>query len=264
MSLNSFLGFVFAIGLFVGAIVLSTDNYAIFINLGGLAIVIGGTLAATFLGQEARYVLLALRGVLSIFGVHRTGRNILNQEVGRIIKWGYLAQQQGVVALEAEVKKVEDDPFLAFAVEQLLSDYSGDEIRENLRLVADTTFERNMVPANILRNMGGTAPAFGMIGTLVGLVIMLDDMGEDPTQLGKGLAVALTTTLYGVMIARLVLIPAANKLTQRNEILRFRHDLIAEGISMLADRRNPRYIQDRMNSFLDPAIRFDLDRQMKR
>ncbi len=264
MSLNSFLGFVFAIGLFVGAIVLSTDNYAIFVNLGGLAIVIGGTLAATFLGQEARYVLLALRGIVSIFGVHRAGRNILNQEVGRIIKWGYLAQQKGVVALEAEAKKVRDDPFLAFAVEQLLTDYSGEEIRENLRLVADTTFERNMVPANILRNMGATAPAFGMIGTLIGLVIMLDDMGEDPTQLGKGLAVALTTTLYGVMMARLMLVPAANKLTQRNEILRFRHDLIAEGISMLADRRNPRYIQDRMNSFLDPAIRFDLDRQMKR
>ncbi|MBP5857214.1 MotA/TolQ/ExbB proton channel family protein [Marivibrio halodurans] len=264
MSMNSLLGFLIAIALFIGAIVFSTDNYLIFLSFESLLIVVGGTLAATFLGQEARYVLLALRGALSIFKPYRMGRNILNQEVGRIIKWGYLAQQKGVVALDQEAKKVEGDEFLAFAVEQLLSGYSGDEIRENLSLVAETTFERNMVPAGILRNMGGTAPAFGMIGTLVGLIIMLDDMGSDPTQLGKGLAVALNTTLYGVIIARMMFIPAANKLTQRNQILRFRHELITEGIAMLADRKNPRYIQDRMNSFLDPAIRFDIDRQIKK
>lgn len=263
MSINSFLGFLVAIGLFIGAIAFSTDNFVIFLSFESLLMVVGGTLAATFLGQEARYVFLALKGSLSIFKVYRMGRNILNQEVGRIIKWGYLAQQKGVVALDQEAKKVEGDEFLAFAIEQLLSGYSGDEIRENLSLVAETTFERSMVPANILRNMGGTAPAFGMIGTLVGLIIMLDDMGSDPTQLGKGLAVALNTTLYGVIIARMVFIPAANKLTQRNQIMRFRHELISEGICMLADRKNPRYIQDRMNSFLDPAIRFDIDRQIK-
>lgn len=263
MSINTFFGFIFAFGLFIGAVVFSTDNYAIFLSVESLLIVVGGTLAASFLGQEARYVLLALKGILSIFGVHRVGRNILNQEVGRIIRWGYLAQQRGVVALDAESKKVEGDEFLAFAVELLLSGYTGDEVRENLENVADTTYERNMVPANILRGMGGTAPAFGMIGTLVGLIIMLDDMGADPTQLGKGLAVALNTTLYGVIIARMVLIPAANKLTQRQQIQRFRHELITEGIAMLADRKNPRYIQDRMNSYLDPAIRFDIDRQIK-
>ncbi|MCR9220636.1 MAG: MotA/TolQ/ExbB proton channel family protein [Alphaproteobacteria bacterium] len=263
MSINSFVGFLAGIGLFVGAVLISTDNYFIFLSIESLLIVVGGTLAATCLGQEWRYVLLALRGALSIFSVYRMGRNILNQEVHRIIKWGYLAQQKGLVALDGEAKKVEGDEFLSFAVEQLLSGYTGDEIRENLSLVAETTFERNMVPANILRSMGGTAPAFGMIGTLIGLIIMLDDMGSDPTQLGKGLAVALNTTLYGVIIARMMFIPAANKLTQRNQILRFRHELLAEGICMLADRKNPRYIQDRMNSFLDPAIRFDMDRQMK-
>lgn len=263
MSWNSFFGFITAIALFIGAIAISTDNFLIFLSFESLLMVVGGTLAATFLGQEARYVVLALKGALSIFKPYKMGRGILNEEVKRVISWGYLAQQKGIVALDGEAKKVEGDEFLAFAVEQLLSGYSGDEIRENLSLVAETTFERNMVPANILRSMGGTAPAFGMIGTLVGLIIMLDDMGSDPTQLGKGLAVALNTTLYGVIFARMMFIPAANKLTQRNQILRFRHELIAEGICMLADRKNPRYIQDRMNSFLDPAIRFDIDRQMK-
>jgi len=115
--------------------------------------------------------------------------------------------------------------------------------------------------------MASAAPAFGMIGTLVGLIIMLD--GLDPgkgnlAQLGQGLAVALNTTLYGILLSRLILLPAAAKLQQRQEIMRFRNELMAEGLALLSDRTSPRLIQDRMNSFLDPAIRFDIDRQLKR
>ena len=151
-----------------------------------------------------------------------------------------------------------------FGVELLITGYEGSDVRATLENVNDRTFERNMVPVNILRSMGSTAPAFGMIGTLVGLIVMLDAMGGDPTQLGPGLAVALNTTLYGVLFARMILIPAANKLQQREEILRFRHEMVIEGFALLAEKRSPRYIQDRVNSFLDPAIRFNIDQQMKR
>jgi len=82
--------------------------------------------------------------------------------------------------------------------------------------------------------------------------------------LGAGLAVALLTTLYGVVFARMIFLPAANKIQQREEIVRFRNYLVAEGLSLLADRKSPRYIQDRMNSFLDPAIHYNLDKMMKR
>ncbi len=263
MSINTFIAFLLCVSLFVGAITFSTDNYMIFFSFSSFLMVVGGTLAATFLGQEARYVLLACGGIMSMFSVQRVGRSILNQEVGRIIRWGYLAQQRGVVALDGELKKVENDPFLSFGLELVLSGYKGGEVRANLDNVADRTFEREMVPANICRNMASTAPAFGMIGTLVGLIIMLDDMGSDPTQLGRGLAVALNTTLYGVIMARFILLPAANKMTQRQEINRFRHDLLTEGLALLSDRKNPRFIQDRMNSYLDPTIRFDIDRQLR-
>jgi len=111
--------------------------------------------------------------------------------------------------------------------------------------------------------MAAASPAFGMIGTLIGLIIMLGKMGEDPSALGPGLAVALLTTLYGVLFARLVFMPAAAKILQREQILRFRNYLVAEGLSLLADRKSPRFIQDKMNSFLDPAIHFSIDK-MKR
>ncbi|MFT6582979.1 MAG: chemotaxis protein MotA [Alphaproteobacteria bacterium] len=188
----------------------------------------------------------------------------MNQEVGRIIRWGYLVQEQGFLPLEDEIKKVSSDPFLVFGVELLITGYDGKDVRETLENLNDRTFERNMVPVNILRSMGSTAPAFGMIGTLVGLIVMLDAMGGDPTQLGPGLAVALNTTPYGVLFARMILIPAANKIQQREEILRFRHEMVIEGFSLVAEKRSPRFIQDRMNSFLDPSIRFNIDQQMKR
>lgn len=257
------LGFLAGFGLFVGSIALATSKWAVFFSFSSLLLVVGGTIAATFFGQEARYVILALKGMFSIFIPHRIHRNVLNQEVGRIIRWGYLVKEKGFLPLEDEIKKVSSDPFLVFGVELLITGYNGDDVRATLQNVADNTFERNMVQVNILRSMGGTAPAFGMIGTLIGLIVMLDSMGSDPSALGAGLAVALNTTLYGILMARMFFVPAANKLQQRQEILRFRHELVVEGMALLAEKRSPRFIQDRMNSFLDPTIRFNIDQQMK-
>jgi len=145
----------------------------------------------------------------------------------------------------------------------VVSGYNGDEIRQILQNTVETTFQRSVINAAILRSMGNTAPAFGMIGTLVGLIIMLDSMGTDPSKLGPGMSVALITTLYGVLVARLVFLPAASKLQQREEIVQFRNYLVAEGIALLAERKSPRYIQDKMNSFLDPSIHFNIDKHLK-
>ena len=132
-----------------------------------------------------------------------------------------------------------------------------------LMAAAEGKFQRTMVLSDILKNMAATAPAFGMIGTLVGLIIMLQTLGGDPAGLGPGLAVALLTTLYGVLMARLVFMPAASKVEQRAGIQRFRDYLVTEGFAMLADHKSPRYIQDKMNSFLDPTIHYSIDKNKK-
>ncbi|MCW9039910.1 MAG: MotA/TolQ/ExbB proton channel family protein, partial [Rhodospirillales bacterium] len=174
-------------------------------------------------------------------------------------------QRSGLPALEQESKKAaKADKFMGFGIEMVVSGYTGKEVRDILVNSIETAFVRNTVPADILRSMGSVCPAFGMIGTLVGLIIMLDNMGEDPSKLGPGLALALVTTLYGVLFARLVFLPAAAKIQQREEIVRFRNYLVAEGLEMLAERKSPRYIQDRMNSFLDPAIHYNIDKARKR
>lgn len=264
MSLTTLVGLLAAFGLFIGSVLMSTDNFLIFLSLSSLLMVVGGTLSATFISYEPRYVMLSLKLIWRILFSPKVGRNVLKSEVGRIIRWAYTVQKNGPPALEAEAKKaVRGDKFLKFGVDMVISGYTGEEVREILTNAIESTFGRNTVQVDILRSMGGAAPAFGMIGTLVGLIIMLDNLGGDPTQLGAGLAVALLTTLYGVMFARMIFIPAATKIQQREEIVRFRNYLIAEGLSLLADKKNPRYIADRMNSFLDPAIHFNIDK-MKR
>ncbi|MEQ8347589.1 MAG: MotA/TolQ/ExbB proton channel family protein [Sneathiellaceae bacterium] len=262
MSISTLIGVLVGFGLFLGAIAISTDNYIVFLSVPSLVIVLGGTLAAAFISFEARYVMQALRALGEIFKAPSMRRNMLNAEVGRVIRWGYLAQRGGVVALESEINK-DDDPFLRFGLELIVTGYDGNDVLEILENSAYQAFQRRVVISNILRSMGSTSPAFGMIGTLVGLIVMLATLGDDPSKLGPGLAIALITTLYGVLAARLVFMPTSAKIAQREDIQRFRNHLMAVGMAMLADKRNPRYIQDRMNSFLDPDLHYDIDRQMK-
>ncbi len=265
MSFNTFVVALVGIGLFAAAIALSTDNFMVFVSGAGFILVVGGTLAATFISYEFRYVIKALGAIAGTFAIDRMGRTRLNAEVGRVIRWAYLVQREGIVSLDAEVKKTPgwDGGFLRFGVELITTGYSGEEVKTILANVIESTFDRNMVSAAILRNMSVAAPAFGMVGTLIGLIIMLDKMGGDPGAIGVGLAVALVTTLYGIILARLIFAPAASKIQQREEIFRFRNYMIAEGLGMLADETSPRKIQDHMNSYLDPTIRYDIDRQLK-
>jgi len=264
MSISTILGVVLALGLFVGAVATQTDNYIIFANLPSFVTVIGCTFASTFISYEPRYVLLSLKLIWRILFSPKVGRNVLKNEVGRVIKWAYTVQKNGIPALEQEaMKSTRGDRFLRFGVEMVISGYTGEEVRQIMVNTIETTFDRNTVQVEILKNMGATAPAFGMIGTLVGLIIMLDNMGGDPSSLGKGLAVALLTTLYGVLFARIIFLPAATKIEQREQIVRFRNYLVTEGLVLLADKKSPRYIQDKMNSYLDPSIHFNIDK-MKR
>lgn len=264
MSLGTIISFVASIAIFLLAVTFATDNYLMFFSASSILMVLGGTLAATFVSYEARYVWLSLKLCVRVFYSAAVGRNILKSEVGRVIRWAYIVQKSGLPALEREARNaVRRDRFLRFGIDMVVSDYSGDEVREILHNSIETTYGRNTVQVNILRSMGSISPAFGMIGTLIGLIIMLDQMAQDPSLLGRGLALALVTTLYGILFARLLFLPVASKVLQREQIVRFRNYLVAEGLALIADRRSPRYIQDKMNSYLDPAIHFNIDKMRR-
>ena len=267
MSIGTLIGAIVGILLILGAIFEEAhgkgfgEALLMYVHLGGLAIVLGGTLASTFICYEARYVLIAIKQAFRIYSAPPIGRGLLKAEVGRVIRWGYTVQKSGLPALEQEAKKLKNaDRFLSFGLDMVIAGYSGEDVRHILTTTIETTFGRNMVPASILKTMGGIGPAFGMVGTLLGMIMMMADMGGDPSNLGGSLSTALTATLYGVLSARLLWFPAAEKIKQREEIVRFRNYLVAEGLVLLAERKSPRFIQDKMNSFLDPAIHFNIDK----
>lgn len=265
MSLPTIIGFSISLLLLIGSILELTTNFKIFLHLSGILMVIGGTLAATLVAYEARYVKMSLGKLKAVFNSPKMTRDMLTNEVARIIRWAYLLQKSGIQALESDAKTIKgQDAFLGYGISLVVSGYTGPEVRQMLENQIETTFQRNTVPVEILKYMASNAPAFGMMATLIGLVVMLDNMGTDPSKLGAGMAVGLLGTLYGVLFARLAIMPAAEKTHQREAIVRFRNLLVAEGLALLAERRSPRFIQDGMNSFLDPSIHFDIDKAPKK
>ena len=130
MSIGTILGFVSGIGLFIGAVLAETSDFAVFISLSSIIMVVGGASAAAFISYEARYVILALKGIINVISSPTVSRNLLKSEVGRVIKWGYAVQKSGLPAIEAEATKLKKtDPFLAFGIDIVVSGYSGEEVR---------------------------------------------------------------------------------------------------------------------------------------
>lgn len=264
MSLASLFGALFGIGLLVYAVLHATSDVSTFFSLTEFLIVVGGTVAAAYMSFHHRYVNIAFKAVWWMLKKPKATREALNVEIMRLIKWSYLVQKKGLPALEGEIRNVKtDDPLIKFCLMLVTSNHAPQELRNMMETAIEAEFERSMAPVTVLRSMGANLPTFGMIGTLVGMVVMLQNFSADMASVGRGMSMAMLATLYGVVFARLVCYPAAFKLEQKMEIERFRNYMIAEGLLMLAEKKGPRYMQDRLNSFLDPDIHFDMDRQVK-
>lgn len=268
MSLPSLLGVIFGLFLIVSAVALATNNPLIYLDIPALFIVLGGSIAAAFMGFHSADVITAFNAIGWMFKKPKSTREGLNTEIGRLIKWAYLVQQKGVNALENEIKNVPvNDPVVKYCLELVITNHAPADLRNMMLTAVESEFDNKTTPVQVLKNMGASAPAFGMIGTLVGMVAMLDQMGSSPDNMvgtiGVGMSLALIATLYGVVLARMVFLPAANKLLQKEETERFRNVMVVEGLAMLADKKSPRYMQDRLNSFLEPVNHFDIDRQLR-
>lgn len=264
MSIATVAGTIFGFALVFGAIAHGTENYWSFLSLEGFLIVVGGTIANAFMSYQAIYVMRAFEAIWHMVKKPQATREGLNHEIMRLIKWAYLVHAKGLAGLEGEIGTKIKEPMLRYGVDLVITGYQPDIIRRMMNTAVEAEFERAITPVSILRNMAATAPAFGMVGTLVGMVIMLQGIKGDMSQIGNGLAVALLATLYGIISARLICLPAADKLMQKEEIMRFRNYMMTEGLVLLAERQAPRYMQDRLNSFLDPSIHFNLDEQLKK
>lgn len=266
MSKSSLIGIILGWGIVLITIRIATDNVLMFWDLGSFLLVIIGPYFSMLMAYPASDVNAANKKWLSVFKNNKIDAVSYKDEVGRFVRWAYITQKNGLQGLENDAMSSvgEDDPFLKYGVDLVISGYTGNEVREILKESAFSSYQREGKPAEILTNIGAYAPAFGMAGTLIGLVVMLANMGADPAAIGTGMAVALITTFYGVMSARLIYLPAGIKLGVRADDILFRNLLVTESLVLLAERKSPRYIQDKLNAFLDPSQHFLIDRDMQR
>lgn len=259
ISVPTILGFISGFGLFVLAIVTNTDNYLMFLSFSSFIMVIGGTLASAMVSFSGSYVIRAFKELVSVIVPQNINPVSLYHDVALLIQWSKVLQKSDIRELEKLIGQSQiEDQFMKYATNILVSGYDSEELRPMLTDAIETRYERNMVITYILKTMGNYAPAFGMIGTLVGLIIMLDNLGANPDSIGKGMALALMTTLYGVLFSQLILKPGAEKTREKQQILRYRDFMVMEGLIMLNDRKSAIAVQDRLNSFLDPKYHFDI------
>jgi chemotaxis protein MotA len=246
-------GCIVAAMVIIGAIMIGTHSYLSFFSLEGLLIVVGGSIVASYMSFHSSDVKKALNSIGHMFHEPLSAHENLHQDMQTVISWARIVQSKGMRGLEEEVGEI-TDPFINYSLNIVVSNYSANDVRVMMETAADAYYERDTIPAQILGAMAGHAPAFGMVGTLVGMIIMLCNFDNDMTGMGAGLAVAFLSTLYGVVTARMVFIPAASKVMQQQDNVRFRNHLLTEGMVMLVDGKSPHHIHDRLNSFLRPEI----------
>ena len=265
MSTGTIIGFLAGVGLFVYAIISGQDSSPppypwVFLLPNSLLMVLGGTIAATFIAFKDNYVIQAFKEMVKIFKHLDINSKTIYNDVGKIIGWAEIVKKGGIRELQKKFNVDENkNPVIKYSMEMVLDGGKSENISRLTEDFIDTTYDRKMHVVTILDTMAQFAPAFGMIGTLVGLVIMLSNMSSgDPTAIGGGMAIALITTLHGVLFANLFFKPAARKLEQQYSIIKYRDMVLLEGISMLPNKPHPYTVQDHLNRYLDSSNHFDI------
>lgn len=251
MDLASFIGIISGLTLIISAIFLGGDVYN-FINIPGLMIVFGGTLATTLITFQFRDVFAAFKAAYFVFTKEKEDPN---QAVATMIKLSRVSRRQGLLKL-ANIKT--RSSFLKKAC-GLLADGSSEEvIRAALTTEIQSLQMRHFIVQDVFRKMGIYAPAFGMLGTLIGLVQMLSRL-QDPAHIGPAMATALLTTFYGSFLSTLFFLPVAGKLKSRTITEIMSLEIMREGAISIINNNNPIIIYEKLSSFISLRLRQPLE-----
>jgi chemotaxis protein MotA len=247
MDLSTLIGIVVGFGLIIGSILLN-GSLSAFWDVPSFLIVIGGTLATTFIMERMERVLGAFKVASHAF-VNR-GRDV-SETVELILNLSNKARREGILALEEE-KIV--DVFLAKGLRMAVDGLAREEIRDTLTSELVSMKQRHQRGQKLFRFMGANAPSMGMIGTLIGLVQMLQAL-DDPAAIGPAMAVALLTTMYGAIVAFIICNPIAEKLERRTSEETMNMTVIIEGVDSIVRGHNAAVIREKLEARLAPNKR---------
>lgn len=251
MDIASTVGLLSAIGMVVWSLWVGTGgDLAVYWDTPSVILVIGGSIF-TVLSTQAMDKFLGMFGVVRRCFLPRA--KSIPQTIEQIVKLGELARREGVLSLENALGDVKDD-FLANGIRLVIDGTAAPEIEQILTAELESMDQRHSQGKGILDVTAKYAPAFGMIGTLMGLVAMLKNM-DDPKAIGPGMAVAILTTFYGAIIANVFCLPMADKLTYRHEEEMLLRTVILKGILSLQAGDNPRVTQAKLSVYLPTGVR---------
>lgn len=250
MDIASIVGLILAVGLIVGSMLMGSAPMTAFVDIPSFLVVVGGAMAAAMICFPLR----------SILGVPKVMLKVMlnkNEDVAVLIKQivalAETARRDGLLALESEIPQVEN-PLVRTGLQMAVDGSTPETVEEVLRTEVNAISLRHREGKGVMDQLGRFAPAYGMIGTLMGLIMMLSDM-SDPSGIGAGMAVALITTLYGAIVANVVFSPFAEKLglLSRKELTGM--EIAIRGVMAIQSGESPRAIDQKLQTFLPPKMR---------
>ncbi len=226
--------------------VLEGSNLAILLQGTAFLIVFFGTLGAVMVQSSSKVFMMAIEMARWAFVTPKFSER---ESIDQLTAWGMLARKEGMLALEQYIPGIAD-PFLQKGVQLLVDGHSAEKIREVLEIDINAWEQLRWQAARVWEAAAGYSPTIGIIGAVLGLMHVMQNLSE-PNKLGGGIAVAFVATIYGVAFANLLFLPVANKLKglimQQTQM----RGMIVDGLGAIANGENPRYIEFKLQSYLD-------------
>ncbi|MEX2462871.1 MAG: MotA/TolQ/ExbB proton channel family protein [Balneolaceae bacterium] len=246
---STIIGLFLGFSLIIGAIVLQGD-IGLFISLSSFIIVGGGIVAATMVSFSFENIKDSFAAISNLNDVQsvdlRTDMELLTMFARRV-------RNEGLLVLDSDIVHIKN-AFIANALRLAVDGFKKDSLDSILRDEISGTDRQSETSVNVMYAMASYAPAFGMIGTVIGMILMLQNI-DNPASLGAGLSIALITTLYGTIFANMLLGPLAGKLEYLSEIDKNRKEMIRAGIISMVEGENPRIMEKKMLIYLEPSSR---------
>jgi chemotaxis protein MotA len=251
MDLGTIIGLVAGFALLAGSILLGGSLLA-FVDIPSVGVVIGCTSASLFIGFPPGKVLTAMKAAKAAFFASVPDPKAA---IGQLAEISNRARREGLLALEATAAET-SDPFLKRGLLMMADGHEANTVESVLYQELDRAGERHASSIAVFDAMGAYGPAMGMLGTLIGLVLMLGTL-DDPSSIGPKMAIALLTTFYGAIIANLIAIPIGNKLKVRSREELSHKELLLTGMLSILAGENPRFMIERLNASLAPTQRYE-------
>jgi chemotaxis protein MotA len=250
MDLASVIGLLLALAMMAVSVVMGGGSFASFWDTASVLMVFGGTLGAVMMCFSLRHVMTLPKVMRKVFFNKPIDQREL---VDTMVQLSEVARREGLLALESRLADIKD-PFIKLGVQMAVDGTRPEVIEDVLKTDIEAVAMRHRDGKGMIDQVGRFGPAFGMIGTLLGLIIMLGNM-SDPSKIGAGMAVALITTLYGAVLSNAMFLPFSEKLAAitKNEMIG--REIILRGVMAIQSGENPRVIEQKLSTFLPPSMR---------